>query len=169
MVANEPTVFLCSPTLSRPQQDFSLDALGLNISDDGRVFFDLPEPLALGDANQRNDVYEWTNGKLELVSTGTSPSDSKLLSVSADGKDVFFFTRQKLVPEDLNGKSGSPVHGQGRRWIHLWAAEVQLCRVRRVPRPGQPGGSTGGGRDRRGHANRREEPWMLQGEGQAQG
>ena len=59
------------------------------------MFFDSPEPLALGDANERNDVYEWTNGKLQLVSTGTSPSDSKLLSVSADGKDVFFFTRQE--------------------------------------------------------------------------
>ena len=72
-------------------------------TDDGRVFFSTGEQLTLRDTNGKQDAYEWENGKQELISTGTSPSDSELLSVSSDGKDAFFFTRQKLVPEDDNG------------------------------------------------------------------
>ena len=38
-----------------------------------------------------------------LISTGTSPFDSSLLGASADGTDAFFFTRDRLVPQDANG------------------------------------------------------------------
>jgi len=39
---------------------------------------------------------------VRLISTGVSPYDSGLLSVSHDGKDALFFTRDQLVPEDEN-------------------------------------------------------------------
>ncbi len=39
----------------------------------------------------------------QLISTGTRSADSPLFSVSADGKNAFFFTRQQLVQEDQNG------------------------------------------------------------------
>ena len=70
---------------------------------DGRVFFNTPEPLVFRDLDNKEDVYEWENGIVELISTGTSSFGSSLLSVSADGTDVYFFTRDNLVPQDRNG------------------------------------------------------------------
>jgi hypothetical protein len=40
---------------------------------------------------------------VQLISTGASQFGSELFSASADGKDVFFFTRETLSPEDKNG------------------------------------------------------------------
>jgi len=93
----------CSPTGARPAADTLLTAYGSNLTDDGRVFFTSAEPLVLRDSNEKSDAYEWSGGAQQLISTGTSPSDSSLLSVDSDGADAFFFTRQKLVPEDENG------------------------------------------------------------------
>ena len=39
-------------------------------------------------------------GCLYLVSSGTSPEESHFLDASTNGDDVFFFTRQQLVPAD---------------------------------------------------------------------
>ena len=39
----------------------------------------------------------------QLISAGTSPFDSSLLAASADGTDVYFFTRDTLAPQDENG------------------------------------------------------------------
>ena len=69
-----------------------------------RVFFTSREGLVLSDTNEKLDAYQWNGGlKVDKVSTGRSSFDSKLLSVSADGKDAFFFTRDVLVPTDENG------------------------------------------------------------------
>ncbi len=93
----------CGVTGARPPGDAALSAYGSNLTDDGRVFFTSAEPLTLRDSNEKDDAYEWEDGIQQLISTGTSPSDSELLSVSSDGRNAFFFTRQKLVPEDENG------------------------------------------------------------------
>ena len=66
------------------------------------MFFSSPEQLVLRDANGKRDAYEWEEGRIELISTGSDPADSGLLSVSADGVNAYFFTRQILVPEDEN-------------------------------------------------------------------
>ncbi len=68
------------------------------------MFFTSREGLVLSDTNEKLDAYQW-NGGLEVgkISTGRSSFDSKLLSVSADGTDAFFFTRDVLVPTDENG------------------------------------------------------------------
>ena len=95
----------CSPTTVRPESDATLTPSGSSLTEDGRVFFTTAEPLTLRDTNEKRDVYEWEDGALQLISTGTSSDDSSLLSVSADGENAFFFTRQKLVPEDENGSS----------------------------------------------------------------
>jgi hypothetical protein len=85
--------------------DAALPPAGLALLEDGRLFFTTPAQLLLNDANARRDVYEWTrDGKQELISSGTSPFDSALLGVSADGVDVFFFTHDTLASEeDRNG------------------------------------------------------------------
>jgi DNA-binding beta-propeller fold protein YncE len=92
----------CDPTGAQPSTNASLASNGLSITEDGRLFFNSGEPLALRDTNSRLDVYEWENGKIELISSGQSAADSSLLTAS-DGTDVFFFTRETLVPSDHNG------------------------------------------------------------------
>jgi hypothetical protein len=95
----------CPPTGALPVSDTSLTPHGLNLSDDGRVFFTTSEPLSLRDTNHLADAYEWAEGAVQLISTGSSEADSGMVTVSADGSNAFFFTRQTLVPEDLNGNA----------------------------------------------------------------
>ena len=93
-----------------------------NLSDDGdRVFFQTQEALVPQDKNGQTDVYEWeregaggtdgcsrssasfserSGGCLYLVSTGESGDQSYFGDASADGSNVFFFTRQSLVGQD---------------------------------------------------------------------
>src|SRR5262249_30698475 len=92
----------CIQTEAAPQADSTLPAHGLGLLDDGRAFFNSNEQLVLRDQNNLEDAYEWEEGTVRLISTGVSPDNSGLLSVSRDGKDAFFFTREQLVPEDQN-------------------------------------------------------------------
>jgi hypothetical protein len=85
-----------------------------NLSSDGRrVFFETTEPLLPGDANLQDDVYQWeadgagscegeaqNGGCLSLISTGQSTQRSYFGDASANGDDIFFFTRQSLVSQD---------------------------------------------------------------------
>src|SRR5262249_56558411 len=93
------------PTQAARTTNTSLPPPGLNLSDTGRVFSTSPEPLALRDTNNQADAYEWENGAVELISTGSSEADSGIVTASADGKNAFFFTRQTLVHQDLNGNA----------------------------------------------------------------
>jgi hypothetical protein len=108
----------CDPTGATDEGEGTLSDLGLGLTNDGRVFFNSTEALAARDEDEKTDVYEWeprgtveakggyecqtAGGCVGLISTGTSPSDSRLLSVSADGTDALFFTRDVLVPQDQN-------------------------------------------------------------------
>jgi hypothetical protein len=93
----------CAPTGAGADSDVTLSANGLNLTNDGRVFFTTSEKLVVRDTNSVKDAYEWENGANELISAGSSQFDSGLVTASADGTDVFFFTRQVLVPQDGNG------------------------------------------------------------------
>jgi hypothetical protein len=93
----------CALTGAAPSTDATLSNTGLNLSDDGRVFFTSGEQLALRDTNKQRDAYEWENGVVELISSGSSGTGSGLVTVSANGKDAFFFTRQVLSIQDANG------------------------------------------------------------------
>jgi hypothetical protein len=59
----------------------------------------------LRDTNGKTDAYEWSSGRTQLISSGLGPADSALLSVSADGKDAYFFTRDVLSRQDGNGSA----------------------------------------------------------------
>lgn len=90
-----------------------------NLSSDGRrVFFETGEALVPGDANLQNDVYEWEakgegsceseaqdGGCLYLISTGQSTQRSYFGDASADGSNVFFFSRQSLVGQDQDNNA----------------------------------------------------------------
>lgn len=85
-----------------------------NLSENGdRVFFQTPDALVEGDTNGQTDVYEWetdgegtcrseaqNGGCLYLISSGTSNEQSYLGDASANGDNIFFFTRQALTPTE---------------------------------------------------------------------
>lgn len=101
--ADEVDCASCLSTNATPEGGASLSSHGYSVSDDGRVFFTSSDALVLRDTDAKKDAYEWSDGVQQLISTGLSPFDSGLHSVTADGRDVFFFTRDVLAPEDHNG------------------------------------------------------------------
>jgi hypothetical protein len=91
------------------------------LSDDGqRLFFETSDALDVEDTNGLTDVYEFelegsgsctnegntfdpaTGGCTYLISTGKSTDKSTFMDASATGDDVFFTTRQRLVPRDID-------------------------------------------------------------------
>lgn len=76
------------------------------LSEDGqRVFFDSNDALLPAASNAQQNVYEYENGAIHLISSGTSTENSTLADASANGDDVFFTTRARLVPEDQDENS----------------------------------------------------------------
>jgi hypothetical protein len=72
-------------------------------ADGQRVFFQTSQALLPGDSDGVQDVYEWEEGRLSLISSGQSGANSYLYGVSPDGRDVLFTTHDTLVPRDRNG------------------------------------------------------------------
>jgi hypothetical protein len=71
------------------------------VSSDGeQIFFDSPDPLVGRDTDGVRDVYEWENGTVYLISSGTSADYSLFLDNSQSGGDVFFATSDELVEGD---------------------------------------------------------------------
>lgn len=118
----------CDPSGAAPEGDAMLEempfkifarpmdrkAMITNLTDDGReAFFQSPDRLLPGDANDAIDVYEWeaagtggcrrAAGCLALISSGQGEGNSYLYSTSADGRDVFIHTSDKLVSADVAG------------------------------------------------------------------
>lgn len=74
------------------------------MSDDGsRVFFGTKDALVPQDTNGLEDVYEWHDGTVSLISTGTGTKPATLIGASRDGYDVFFDTSGALVGWDTDG------------------------------------------------------------------
>jgi hypothetical protein len=74
-----------------------------NVSEDGHlVFFMSGDRLTEGDVNDAVDVYEWGDGRVALISGGEGTLASLLYGMSADGRDVFFVTTDRLVPQDAS-------------------------------------------------------------------
>jgi hypothetical protein len=112
----------CRPDGLPPISNTTASEGGPFMSNDGRVFFNTKDPLVAQDVDgEITDVYEFVNGRPQLISSGTASRDSTegselvnlldiprnaktgLESVSADGNDVFFSTYDTLVPQDKNG------------------------------------------------------------------
>jgi hypothetical protein len=75
------------------------------LSDDGRrVFFSSAEPLVPEDTNRTLDAYEYDvpTGRVHLLSSGKDLAPSYFLDASANGDDVFFITRERLVGWDTD-------------------------------------------------------------------
>ncbi len=119
--AEEVKCVSCRPDGSAPTGDVLGSEGGRFITDDGRVFFDTTEPLDPRDTNSGpdvlrehagSDVYEFVEGRAQLITTGTGtgvPAQESrqvpgLYGVSANGADVYFGTFDTLVGQDRNGE-----------------------------------------------------------------
>jgi hypothetical protein len=111
----------CPPDGSPPVTNATVSQSGRFMSDDGRTFFATPDSLVPRDQNgSLIDVYEYVNGRPQLISSGLGNSDftgasevinlflpgdhTGLEAVSHDGTDVYFTTFDTLVKGDLNGE-----------------------------------------------------------------
>jgi hypothetical protein len=98
----------CDPTGALP---LGPSALG-SLDEDGRMFFSSGDALVGHDTNGLQDVYEWepegvgschgAPGCVNLISSGTGDGDASFLGASADGNDVFFMARDRLVAQDVD-------------------------------------------------------------------
>jgi hypothetical protein len=98
------------------------DESSVFMTDDGQhIFFATPDALVPQDVNGQascepvvingstgqsvpscQDIYEWHDGTVDLISSGTGNEPARLISATHDGRDVFFLTRQRLVGWDLD-------------------------------------------------------------------
>ena len=95
-------------------------------ADGRRVFFTTAEPLVVEDRNEVGDLYEWSEGRLGLVSSGTGDDAAEFTAASSDGGTVVFRTAATLLPRDRDG--GEP---------DLYAARIGGGFPEAVP-PGEP-------------------------------
>lgn len=99
----------CLPSGEPPSYNVEGSQNGLFMTGDGRTFFSTKDSLVIQDANGIEDVYEFSEGRPQLISTGTGDNEGTeyqpagLVGVSEDGTDAVFGTYSTLVPEDENG------------------------------------------------------------------
>jgi hypothetical protein len=83
------------------------------LTDSGRLFFDSQDSLVPADTNEgAEDVYQWepeglgscerAEGCVSLLSGGGEGTDSNFLAADSSGANVFFTTRDRLVPADAD-------------------------------------------------------------------
>ncbi len=94
----------CQPSGEAPIAGDGASLVGghRELSDGGRLFFQTFEALVPSDTNGQQDVYEYEaqGAQARLISGGTGTSASTFQEASESGNDVFFRSRQPLVPQD---------------------------------------------------------------------
>jgi hypothetical protein len=114
-----PTVLRSDPPANEGNEqsaDVMASKNGPFMSDDGRAAFATADGLVPRDTNNLIDVYEFTEGRPQLISSGTGDRDifpklailfvgqnTGLEAMSRDGSDIYFSTYESLVPQDENG------------------------------------------------------------------
>jgi hypothetical protein len=74
------------------------------VSEDGsRIVFTSAEPLSPAAVNGLPNAYEWHEGQVSLVSTGSAETPVEDVVISPQGNDIFFDTTQGIVPQDIDG------------------------------------------------------------------
>jgi hypothetical protein len=76
----------------------------LMVADDGSVFFESVNPLVAQAVNGASNVYEYSEGAVNLISDGKDTHGAILEGISASGADVFFGTFDRLVPRDTDAQ-----------------------------------------------------------------
>jgi hypothetical protein len=107
----------CRPDGKAPIDDVKASQDGRFLTNDGRVFFSTTDSLVSQDTNEGIDVYEFVDGRPQLITPGTGTATAAggalnisgfaekpgLVGVSNDGTDVYFGTFDTLTAEDHNG------------------------------------------------------------------
>jgi hypothetical protein len=102
----------CIPSGEPPTVDIEASISGFFMSNDGRPFFGTTDALVAQDTNEGSDVYEYVEGRPQLISTGRGQIYRRptgriipitLMGVSPNGVDVYIATYDTLVPQDENG------------------------------------------------------------------
>lgn len=70
------------------------------LNDSGRMFFSTANAVLKQDTNGSSDVYEYEGGRVYLISPGKAADEAIFADASENGDDVFFTTREQLVPGD---------------------------------------------------------------------
>jgi len=111
-VADELTCVSCPPgtptspgaSLDAMQQELDFNTIPGDITDDGStILFQSVDALVPHDTNGQPDPYLWVNGEVHLLGSGSVPARAVIGGISDDGADVFFMTRESLVPVDVDG------------------------------------------------------------------
>jgi WD40-like Beta Propeller Repeat len=111
-VADELTCVSCpsgtpaSPgaSLDPMQQELEFNTVPGDITNDGStILFQSVDALVPHDTNGQPDAYLWVNGDVHLLGSGSVPARGIIGGISDDGRDVFFMTRESLVPVDVDG------------------------------------------------------------------
>jgi hypothetical protein len=76
--------------------------LSREVTNSGQVFFDTLDALVPQDSNGRRDVYEYGEGHVQLLSSGTQAGESYFVDASENGRDVFILTASQLVRRDTD-------------------------------------------------------------------
>lgn len=102
----------CNPSREPPSGPAALGGQGRQsevagrfpraVLDDGSVFLDSPERLVPEDTNDVSDVYVHDGERPRLISTGRGDAPATFADVTLSGRDVFFFTRARLVGRDTD-------------------------------------------------------------------
>jgi hypothetical protein len=71
--------------------------------DGSRIVFTTAEPLSPKASNGQADIYEWDEGRVSLISTGSSTEADESAVITPAGNDVFFISAQGLIRQDTDG------------------------------------------------------------------
>ena len=83
--------------------DAKLPSTSRAIDGNRRVVFTTAEALLPQDGNEKEDVYEWTEAGLSLISGGVPGLPGAFVGSNSDGGTVFFRTSATLLPRDRDG------------------------------------------------------------------
>jgi WD40-like Beta Propeller Repeat len=82
-------------------RSFTAGYIARSFSENGsRLFFDSRDDLVPQDSNGLQNVYEYENGHVYLISDGSGGFDSSFLDASPSGNDVFIATADQLLAQD---------------------------------------------------------------------
>jgi hypothetical protein len=96
----EPGVMGTSEALVSLEREMSRRAIS---GDGSRIVFHTSEPLSPDAKNGKTDIYEWHDGDVSLVSSGSAEEDDTRGTITASGRDLMFTTSQGLVSQDTDG------------------------------------------------------------------
>ncbi len=126
------------------------------LTDGGRVFFDSRDSLSPFDTNEGvEDVYEYEPddegdcsqqaGCVRLISGGSGGADSNFYAMDSTGRNVFFTTRDRLVPSDhdelidlYDAREGGGIQAQSEI-VQSGECRGEACQSPATGGIGQPG------------------------------